>query len=206
MASRGHPPGEKGTKTMSKTKIESDPVASALNSLAGQIKSPVLSKADRQRLKSRSDKVPDQLIEMISDLAEQNGGQVLGMAFDAATARTTLTQTSATRTQISTAKQLTQKMEDDMIQQRVAVADPAFAIFTALRRLVNTKAGNSLAPAYEQMKTIVKDRPRTPRKKKTATTATATAPAPQGGATATATPQPSAPAPTAKAASASTSN
>jgi hypothetical protein len=194
---------------MSKTKIAPDQVAATLNGLAGQVQSPVLSKADRNRLRSRSERVPDQLIEMISDLAEQNGGQILGMSFDAAAARTTLTQTSATRTQISTAKQLTQKMEDDMIQQRTAVADPTFAIFTALRRLVNTKSGNSLAPAYEQMKTIVKDRPRTPRKKKTATTATATAPAPpttQASATATATPQPSAPAPTAKAASASTSN
>jgi hypothetical protein len=191
---------------MSKTKIASDAVASTLSSLAGQIKSPVLNKADRQRLKGRNDRVPDQLIEMISDLAEQNGGKVLGIPFDAATARATLTQTSATRVQIGTTKQLTQKMEDDMIQQRATVADPAFAIFTALRRLVNTKAGNSLAPAYEQMKTIVKDRPRTPRKKKDTTTATASAPAPQGDATATATPQPSAPAPTAKAASASTSN
>jgi hypothetical protein len=191
---------------MSKTKIASDAVASTLSSLAGQIKSPVLNKADRQRLKGRNDRVPDQLIEMISDLAEQNGGKVLGIPFDAATARATLTQTSATRVQISTTKQLTQKMEDDMIQQRATVADPAFAIFTALRRLVNTKSGNSLAPAYEQMKTIVKDRPRTPRKKKASTTASATAPAPQASATATATPQPSAPAPTAKAASASTSN
>jgi hypothetical protein len=191
---------------MSKTKIAPDQVAATLNGLAGQVQSPVLSKADRNRLRSRSERVPDQLIEMISDLAEQNGGEVLGMAFDAAQARTTLAQTSATRTQVSTAKQLTQKMEDDMIQQRVAVADPTFAIFTALRRLVNTKSGNSLAPAYEQMKTIVKDRPRTPRKKKTATTATATAPASQASATATATPQPSAPAPTAKAASASTSS
>jgi hypothetical protein len=194
---------------MSKTKIASDAVASTLSSLAGQIKSPVLSKADRQRLKGRNDRVPDQLIEMISDLAEQNGGKVLGIPFDAATARATLTQTSATRVQIGTTKQLTQKMEDDMIQQRATVADPAFAIFTALRRLVNTKSGNSLAPAYEQMKTIVKDRPRTPRKKKATTTATANAPAlptTQASATATATPQPSAPAPTAKAASASTSN
>lgn len=191
---------------MSKTKIASDAVASTLSSLAGQIKSPVLNKADRQRLKGRNDRVPDQLIEMISDLAEQNGGKVLGIPFDAATARATLTQTSATRVQIGTTKQLTQKMEDDMIQQRATVADPAFAIFTALRRLVNTKSGNSLAPAYEQMKTIVKDRPRTPRKKKASTTASATAPAPQASATATATPQPSAPAPTAKAASASTSN
>jgi hypothetical protein len=187
---------------MSKTKVSPDSITTTLSNVAGQINSPVLSKADRDRLRSRSDKVPDQLIEMISSLAEQNGGKVLGMPFDAATARATVTQTRATKTQISTAKQLTQKMEDDMIQQRVAVADPAFAIFTALRRLVNTKSGNSLAPAYEQMKTIVKNRPRTPRKKKATTTATATAPS----ATATATPQPSAPTPTAKAASVSTSN
>jgi hypothetical protein len=51
-------------------------------------------------------------------------------------------------------------------QKRATVADPSFAIYTALRRLVNTKAGNALLPAYAQMQSIVKNRPRRVRPKK----------------------------------------
>jgi hypothetical protein len=112
---------------------------------------------------------------MIAHLAEQGGGSVLGMQFDAAAARTTLGQTNDTQTSISVGRQTLQRMEDDMLQQRATVADPAFAIYTALRRLVKTKAGNALAPAYEQMQSIVKNRPRKSRAKKTAGTATAAA-------------------------------
>jgi hypothetical protein len=104
---------------------------------------------------------------MVSHLAQQGGGSILGMPFDATAASATLTQTSDTRTAISVGRQTLQRMEDEMIQQRATVADPAFAIYTALRRLVKTKAGNTLAPAYEQMKSIVKNRPRKVRKKKT---------------------------------------
>ena len=103
---------------------------------------------------------------MISHLAEQGGGAVIGMPFDFAQASATLAQTSTTRTTISIGQQTLQRMEDDMLQQRVTVADPAFAIYTALRRLVKTKTGNSLLPAYEQMKAIVKNRPRKSRPKK----------------------------------------
>jgi hypothetical protein len=155
---------------MTKAKIAPAAVASTLTSIAGEIPSPLLTKAERQLLRGRNDRVPDQLIEKICDLADQNGGTVLGMPFDAATARTTLAQASTIRAQISAAKQLAQRLEDDMAQQRVAVADPAFAIFTSLRRLVKTKAGNSLATAYEQMKSLVKKR----KKKATATDASVT--------------------------------
>ena len=147
-------------------------------------------------MKSRNQNVPDELVEMVSHLAEQGNGSVLGMPFDAAQARATLTQTSSARTNISVGQQTLQRMEDDMIQQRATVADPTFAIYTALRRLVKTKSGNSLAPAYEQMKAIVKNRPRRTRKKtdeavkvaptpatETAPTPTSQAPAPKAGAT-----------------------
>lgn len=112
---------------------------------------------------------------MVSHLAEQGNGSVLGMPFDASTASATLTQTSDTQTAISVGRQTLQRMEDDMLQQRATVADPAFAIYTALRRLVKTKSGNALAPAYEQMKSIVKNRPRKSRAKKPAEEATSTA-------------------------------
>jgi hypothetical protein len=179
---------------MSKSKVSPDAVGATLTGMADQIESPVLSKVERDRLKGRNRLVPDQLVEMICHLAEQNGGQVLGMAYDAAQARATLAQTSAARTHISVTRQLLQRMEDDMIQQRATVADPSFAVYTALRRLVNTKMGNHLSPAYEQMKQIVKNRPRTPRKKVAKAAAGTVAPT-----TAPATPESPAQAPAPKA-------
>jgi hypothetical protein len=162
---------------MSKSKASTETVASTLSGIGEQISSPSLTKAARQQLRSRNEIVPDQLIEMITHLAEQGNGSVLGMPFDTAAASATLTQTSNTQTAIGVGRQTLQRMEDDMLQQRVAVADPAFAIYTALRRLVKTKAGNSLAPAYEQMKSIVKNRPRKSRAKKPEeTTSTAATP------------------------------
>jgi hypothetical protein len=158
---------------MSKSKKETASVASTLSSIAGGISSESLTKVARQQLRGRNENVPDQLIEMVSHLAEQGGGNVLGMPFDATAARATLAQASDTQTSISVGRQTLQRMEDDMLQQRVTVADPAFAIYTALRRLVKTKAGNALSPAYEQMKSIVKNRPRKSRAKKTGGTTTA---------------------------------
>jgi len=94
---------------------------------------------------------------MITHLAEQNGGTIAGVSFDTVAANAVLTSTAPTG--IGICRQLLQRMEDDWIQQQVAVADPAFAIYRALGRLVNTPAGNALKPAYEQMQAIVKNRP-----------------------------------------------
>jgi hypothetical protein len=145
-----------------------DDMLTILNGLAVQIPSTSLSRAERKKLYDRNAICPDALIEMLAHLAEQSGGHVLGMPFDAAEARAVLAKVSATKTAIGVARQLVQRLEDDLVQQRATVADPAFALFTALRRLVNTKAGNKLAAAYAQMKQIVKDRPRKSRKKKAA--------------------------------------
>ena len=162
---------------MSKVKEQAgtDPVATTLSNLVSQIQSPSLSKTDRRLLRDRNGRTPDELVEMLCHLADQGGGQILGMSFDATTARATLASTSAMRTEISLAKQLLTRMEDDLAQQRATVTDPSFAIYTALRRLVRTKAGNSLAPALAQMAALVNP-PRKSRNKASTETATTTAP------------------------------
>ena len=146
-------------------------VASTLSGILAQITTPALSVADRKRMEARNDSTPDALIAMMAHLAEQNGGTVAGLSFDAAGANAVLSSTEPTN--ISVCRQLLQRMEDDWIQQRLAVADPAFAIYRALARLVNTPAGNSLSPAYEQMKAIVKNRPPKTSRRKQKKTATA---------------------------------
>jgi hypothetical protein len=141
-------------------------IATTLSNLAGRIESPALTKVGRRRLRARNEIVPDALVELVSHLAEQGNGSILGVPFDAAAARATLDQTSDARTAILVGKQLLARMEDDLLQRRTTVADPVFALYVALRRLVKTKAGNPLAPAYAEMKAIVKNRPRKPRKKR----------------------------------------
>ena len=146
-------------------------VASTLSGILAQITTPALSTADRKKMEARNTRTPDALIAMIVHLAEQDGSTVAGMPFDAAGASAVLSSTEPTT--ISVCRQLLQRMEDDWTQQRLTVADPAFAIYQALARLVNTPAGNSLKPAYEQMKAIVKNRPPKTNRKKQPKTATA---------------------------------
>jgi hypothetical protein len=192
---------------MSKASHHSTPdtVATTLAKIAENLPSASLDKKTRRNVQGRNENAPDALIEMICHVAEQGGGSVLGMPFDPVQARATIAQANNARTAIGVARQTLQRMEDDMIQQRSTAADPAFAIYASLRRLVKTKAGNSLAPAYEQMKAIVKNRPRKRRNKTAAAKgATSTTPAPAVAAPPAA-PQPSTPAATPKVA-VSTSN
>jgi hypothetical protein len=148
--------------------ISMQDVATTLSGFAAQIQSPSLGTKDRHRLRSSNAKVPDALVELVCHLAEQSGGNVLGMPYDATQVRATLANVASARTAVAAAQLLLQRMDDELLQQRASVADPTFAIYTALRRLVRTPAGNALAPAYEQMKSIVKNRPVKSRKKKPA--------------------------------------
>lgn len=167
----------------------SEDIATTLSNLSAGVTANALDERARRNMRDRSARCPDALVELVCHLAEQNGGNVLGMAFDATTARATLASVSKAQTAIRVARQLLQRMEDDVTQQRIKVADPTFALYTALRRLVNTESGNALKPAYEQMKQIVKNRPRRTRGTKSGSsaqgasakpaTANAKAPAPQ---------------------------
>jgi hypothetical protein len=143
-------------------------LASTLAAIIGQLGAPSLAADERKRLRKRNENVPDALVDMVIHLADENAGHVLGMPYDTHEARAALAEVSALRTAIAVARQLLQRLEDESVQRRIAVADPTFALYTALRRLVNTPAGNALKPAYSQMQSIVKNRPRKSRSKKAA--------------------------------------
>jgi hypothetical protein len=119
-----------------------------------------LDKRARKLLAGRSARCPDTLVTLVSQLATDGGGNVLGMPYDVQAAKDGLTQVSSLQTQLSVARQLVQRLEDEVVQTRVSVADPTFAIYTALRRLTKTAKGNALLPAYQQMAEAVKNRPR----------------------------------------------
>jgi hypothetical protein len=134
--------------------------ASTLGGITTSLTGDALEKKARRQMASRSSRCPDELITLVSQLAEQSGGTVAGMPYDAQAAKDGLTQVSSLRTQLSVARQLVQRLEDEVVQTRISVVDPTFAIYAALRRLTKTAKGNALLPAYEQMQLALKNRPR----------------------------------------------
>jgi hypothetical protein len=138
----------------------SSTTATLLTGILNGLPNDVLDTKTRSQLGHRSARCPDELIQLVSQLAQQSGGNVAGMAYDPTAATNTLTQVSDFQTQLSLARQLVQRLEDEVVQTRVSLADPTFAIYTALRRLTKTTSGNALLPAYQQMQLAVKNRPR----------------------------------------------
>ncbi len=151
---------------MKKTKksIPVDPttsVADQLGAIATNLAStPTLSAKERKLVGGRSRRVPDALIELVLKLAETNGGQVAGMPIDVTAARATLTQVSAATTAAASSRRIAAKLDDDALSQRIVVAERAFAIHTALRRLVNTPEGEPFARASEEMASVIRNQPR----------------------------------------------
>jgi hypothetical protein len=180
---RHHPFGQKGSQIMSKSKTSTTVTSSNVTDQLGAIEKDLtdvvsLTKQERKQLEARSRNVPDALIQKMIQVARNNGGVVAGMPFDVDAASTALTEVSNAQAAADSSRTIAQKMVDSSVQQRVVVADRAFAIYRALGRLVKTPEGNSLLRTYEDMASTVKNRPRIPRKKKTAespaTTAAAT--------------------------------
>jgi hypothetical protein len=154
--------GEKGKSTMSKAK-KSKPMASSQLTLPGVpaqlaalqaglgLSGAVFSRIERKQTLASSYHVPDALIELVATHAENNGGVVAGLPFDAAAARDALTQVSTAQAAVRAARQFAQRVEDDATLRRSDVADRAFGIFTALRRFVRTPEGKTLRDVYDEM-------------------------------------------------------
>jgi hypothetical protein len=133
---------------------------STIGGIASSLPNDVLEQKAKKKLASRSENCPDTLIDLVIQVAQQNGGSVAGMPYDVQAAKDALTQVGDLQTQLNVARQLVQRLEDEVVQTRISVADPTFAIYTALRRLTKTAKYNSLLPAYQQMQEAVKNRPR----------------------------------------------
>lgn len=131
-----------------------------------------LTRAERVKLRTGSEHVPDALIELLATHAEENGGTIAGISFDAAAAREALTYVSATKPAVTAARRFAQRAEDKARQQRGPVADRSFGIYRALERFVRTPEGESLKDAYEKMRSLVRPRRKAARTTKASATAT----------------------------------
>ena len=143
-----------------------------------------LSRKSRVTNRTRSEHVPDELIELLAAHSDSNGGVVAGTPFDAAAARATLTQVSAARRTAASARRLAQRVEDDATSQRANLSDVAFGIYRGLERLVRTPQGSDLQDTYDKMRAAVRASRKGARKAKAsssppAVTPPATQPQPQ---------------------------
>jgi hypothetical protein len=111
--------------------------------------------SERAGQKSLSRNAPDKFIELVADLATQSGGSVAGIPFDAAAATAVLTYVSEAQKIADAANGLAQRVTDDSIQRRTAVSNDAFAVYSALGRLVRTTKGKPLRQKYEEMQRLV---------------------------------------------------
>jgi hypothetical protein len=129
-----------------------------------------MTRTERKGQKSLSRNVPDKFIELVADLANQSGGSVAGIPFDAAAATAALTYVSGAQKIVAAAQGLALHVSDDSIERRTTVANDSFAVYSALGRLVRTTKGKPLRQKYEEMQSLV----RQPRRKTTAGDATTT--------------------------------
>lgn len=145
-----------------------------------------LSKAERKGVYAISHNVSDALIQSVANLAADNGGSILGMGFDVEEARRVLAYASECKAVVDGARAFAQRVKDDVLQRRQAIAEHANVVYQALGRLVRTPEGKHLVHAFEQMHAeVARKRPR--RAKRTsrpaanaaAATAPVTAPSPQ---------------------------
>ncbi len=134
----------KATKKQSEL-TPADSVVQQLAAIESSLKlSDGMTRAERQGQKSLSRNVPDKFIELVADLANQSGGSVAGIPFDAAAATATLTYVSEAQKIVAAAEGLALHVSDDSIERRTAVANESFAVYSALGRLVRTAMGKSL--------------------------------------------------------------
>ena len=115
------------------------------------------SRDERKPVERGSNRVPDALIERMAALAAKNGGSVLGIAFDVEAARQTLAYASACNAVIDAAHGLIRMISDDVLRRRIRVAQSAFAIYGAMRRLVTTNEGKHLAPSFEELQALMRE-------------------------------------------------
>jgi hypothetical protein len=133
-----------------------------------------LSRAELINLRSRGKQMPIEVIELLADHAEQNGGSVVGVPFDAAAARDALARSKAARAVAKAAYRLARRAESDSVQSLALVADRSRKITQAMSVDVRTPEGEAFAAMNDQVRAMLRaaGHPRKSRKAKVTANAT----------------------------------
>ena len=153
---------KKSKKSKSETVAELDTskAAALVKELSKLLQAPGLNKAERKAVYASSHHVSDVLIQSVANLAAENGGNILGVGFDVEEARAVLAYASDAKAVIDTTRAFAQRLKDDVLERRQAIAEHANVVYGVLSRLVRTPEGKHLVQAYEQMHAHVARRAR----------------------------------------------
>jgi hypothetical protein len=140
---------------------------------------PAVPKAQAQMLRGRGTAVPVTVIELLANLADQHGGTIAGLPFDAAAARDALARAKSARSVANAARRLSRRAVSDALQNLAVVGDESMAIALALDRITRNPRGNAFVEANDQIRSLMRRTGHTRKaaaKGKTPSTTTSTTP------------------------------
>ena len=137
---------------------------------------PAVANAQAHLLRGRGTAVPVEVIELLANLAEQNGGAIAGLAFDAAAARDALSRAKHARDVAKAARRLSRRAISDALRNLAIVGVESMAIAKALDGIVRSPRGEAFVEANDQIRSLMRRPGRTrkvaPKGKPTGTTVT----------------------------------
>lgn len=145
-----------------------------------------LSSTERRTLTAPSNRVTDATIEAMADTAARHDGVVAGLAFDGEAARETIARIAASATIVRAAERIAQRLRDQMLRERGAIAAAVLTRYTMLQRYTEQPEGADFRDDAETLRALMKARQApTKRRGKSAGGSEVVAPTPatNGGAT-----------------------
>lgn len=138
---------------------------------------PAAAKAQLKLLQNRGTAVPVEVIKLLANLAEQNGGTVAGIPFDAQAARDCLARAEHARDVAKAARRLSQRAISDALQNLALVGDKSMGLTLALDRFVRDPQASAFKEANDQIRALMRKQGRTRKvAPKTAVTTSPTTP------------------------------
>ncbi len=92
----------------------------------------------------------------MANLAEQNGGAIAGLAFDAAAARGALSRAKHARDVAKAARRLSRRAVSDALRNLEIVGNDAMAIALALDRIARNPRRKSFVGANDQIRSLMR--------------------------------------------------
>jgi hypothetical protein len=133
---------------------------------------PALPIAQVSLLRKRGGAVPVKVINLLANLAEQNGGAVAGLPFDSAAARDALARAENAQQIAKAARRLSRRAISDSVHSLALVGDESMTLVVALGRKVRTPNGKSFVEANDEIKSLMRAHSKSGRTRKAAAKAT----------------------------------
>jgi hypothetical protein len=139
----------------------------ALERVEADLKLPeALDPVVRRTLGAQSGRIPDALIEAMAAMVTRHHGVVCGMKFDADAARETIASVAASTAVLATLDRISQRLRDQVLRKRAAVAAEVETRYLMLQRLARGTEGAAVREEAAAMHAIL--RKRQPRRAKKA--------------------------------------